>query len=518
MAATVTIRHLSKTFAGIPALDDVDLTLEPGEVHGLLGQNGSGKSTLIKVLAGFHAPDPGAEILAHGERLALPLGAKELEALGWVFVHQDLGLLQELRVLDNFHLMRLGSAQRPVIQWRRDREYVASLLRGFNVEVSPDAIVGELSGAQRAMVAVVRAAELIRIGAERAGSDPDRGGLLVLDEPTAYLPEGDAAQLFDLVRRVASAGTAVLLVSHMLDEIRAVTDRVTVLRDGRVTASAETASVSNAELVESIVGHEVSVTPKTVLENDGAGDHRYSVSVQGLASPRTATIDLEVRSGQVLGITGLAGSGADDVPYLLFGAQPAQGGTLTIDGEQVDLRRLRPDVAMRLGIAFIPSNRLAQGAAGDLAITMNMTLTTLERYTRGGVLGRQQERSAAWGLVNDYDVRPRDPDRLFAQLSGGNQQKALLAKWLQDAPRLLILHEPAQGLDVKARAQVVEIVRALAHSGTAVICASTDFEQIEQICDRVVILRRGHIRSELTGGEITQRRLSEESLSQEDAA
>jgi ribose transport system ATP-binding protein len=513
MEPALQIEGLSKTFAGVRVLDRVDLRLEPGEVHGLLGQNGSGKSTLIKVLAGFHAPDEGTTIRAYGRELPLSMHAKEISGLGWAFVHQDLGLIQELRVIDSFHLLRLGSFARPVIDWRSDHRYVADLLRRFDVNVSPDAIVGELSGAERAMVAIVRAAELIRVNTEvQEAEDERRRGLLVLDEPTAYLPEEDVQLLFALIRRVAAEGVSVLLVSHMLDEIRAITDRVTVLRDGRVTAQAATQTLSNNDLVRAIVGHDVITKPRDSAPED-LGEP--VLAVRDMVSPRTDSISLQVCPGEVLGLTGLAGSGFDDIPYLLFGGQRAHSGTIAVGGDQLPLRRLRPDTAMRLGIAFIPANRLAQGAAGDQTVAANMTLTTLERYTSGFVLQRRRERAATRTLVDEYDVRPRDPERPFAQLSGGNQQKALLAKWLQDAPSVLLLHEPAQGLDVKARNQVVEIVRAFAGAGTAVICASSDFEQVEQICDRVLIFRRGRIQAELQRDEITQRRLSEESLRQE---
>lgn len=517
MVRTLDVGSLSKTFAGTKALDGVDLHLNPGEVHGLLGQNGSGKSTLIKILAGFHEPDPGYSVRAHGEPLTLPLHAGELRRHGWAFVHQDLGLIRELRVIDNLHLAGLGSFRRPPIHWRRDRAYAADLLARFGVDVSPDAVVGELPGAERAMVAVVRAAELIRLRTRQEGTTPASagdGGLLVLDEPTVYLPQAEVERLFDLVRRVAVQGVSVLFVSHLLDEVRAITDAVTVLRDGRVTAQAATAELTDTEVVRAIVGREV-VGP-TRGRMSGRRDEPPALTVTGLTSARLRGVDLSVLRGEVLGVTGLAGSGFEDVPYLLFGAQQAHGGHIVLDGRPHPMRRMRPNTAMRNGVALIPGNRLIQGAAGEQTVALNMTLTTLDRHRAGPVLNRSSERATARRLMARFDVRPADPERPFAQLSGGNQQKALLAKWLQDAPRVLLLHEPTQGLDVAARKQVIEIVRALAESGTAVVCASSDFEQVEQMCDHAVVFRRGSVRTELHGEDVTQHRLGEESFRSEE--
>lgn len=507
---TLDVQGLSKTFAGTKALDDVELRLAPGEVHGLLGQNGSGKSTLIKVLAGFHIPDAGYTVKAAGQELSLPLHDTDLHRLGWAFVHQDLGLLRELRVIDNMHLAGLGSFQGRAIRWRQDRAYLRELLASYGLDVSPDAIVGNLSGAERAMVAIVRAAEVIRGRNELAAA----GGLLILDEPTVYLPQAEVERLFTLVRQVAARGVSVLFVSHMLDEVRSITDRLTVLRDGRVTAQARTEELSDAEVVQAIVGR--AVIPPTRGSMAGRLDEAPALSITGLRSNRLRGVDLQVRKGEVLGVTGLAGSGFEDIPYLIFGAQPAAAGQLELHGRTIPIRRIRPHRAIADGIAFIPGNRLTQGAAGEQTLALNLTLNTLGSHTIGPMLSRRSERRRVRELITQYDVRPADPDRPFGQLSGGNQQKALLAKWLQDAPSVLLLHEPTQGLDVAARKQVVETVRALAGAGTAVICASSDFEQIEQLCDHAMVFRRGRVRTELRADQVTQQRLGEESFRSEE--
>lgn len=503
------VQGLSKTFAGTKALDDVELRLAPGEVHGLLGQNGSGKSTLIKVLAGFHPPDAGYSVRAAGQELSLPLHDTDLRRLGWAFVHQDLGLLRELRVIDNMHLAGLGSFRRRAIRWRQDRAYLRELFASYGLDLSPDAIVGNLSGADRAMVAIARAAEVIRGRNERAP-----GGLLILDEPTVYLPQAEVERLFTLVRQVAGHGVSVLFVSHMLDEVRSITDRLTVLRDGRVTAQARTEELSDAEVVQAIVGR--AVIPPTRGTMAGRLDQAPALSITGLRSSRLRGVDLQVHKGEVLGVTGLAGSGFEDVPYLIFGAQPAAAGQLELHGRTIPIRRIRPHRAIADGIAFIPGNRLTQGAAGEQTVALNLTLNTLGSHTIGPMLSRRSERRRVCELITQYDVRPADPDRPFGQLSGGNQQKALLAKWLQDAPSVLLLHEPTQGLDVAARKQVVETVRALAGAGAAVICASSDFEQIEQLCDHAMVFRRGRVRTELRADQVTQQRLAEESFRSEE--
>jgi ribose transport system ATP-binding protein len=497
------ILNLSKTFEGTAALRNVSMSVRPGEVRGLLGQNGSGKSTLIKILAGYHQPDAGAELRAYGRAVPNPLHSGVLSGLGWAFVHQDLGLLEDLRVIDNFHLVGLGTAGARAIRWGRDGRRVTGLLNEFGVCVKSDALVRDLSAVEKAMVAIVRAAALIR-----RAEDQGQSGLLVLDEPTVYLTEEEVQALFELIRTLAGQNVAVIFVSHQLTEIRAVADSVTVLRDGAISTSGKATDLSDDQLVAAIVGH--AVNAGRIRRRTGSGD--VFARVTGMAGGTVMDMSMNVCRGEVVGVTGLAGSGFEDVPYLLFGAMRARSGQLELGGEQVRLPGLNPWTAMSLGAAFLPGNRLRQGGVGALSVSQNITLPTLDRHCLGGFLRRSGELRRSRELTAKFDVKPADPRKRFAMLSGGNQQKALLAKWLETEPALLLLHEPTQGLDVGAREDVITELRAQAGQGKAVLCASSDWEQLEQLCDRVVVMRRGRIAAELHDGDITEARIASESL------
>jgi ribose transport system ATP-binding protein len=482
------------------------MTLHPGEIRGLVGQNGSGKSTLIKILAGYHSPDPGAVIRAYGEEVPLPVHAAILERLGWAFVHQELGLIESLTVLDNLHLAHLGSSRGPLVRWRRDKAWATELLERFDVNVSVSATIRELAASEKAMVAIVRATESIRQLTEVG--DVAKRGLLVLDEPTVYLPESEAEQLFGLVRRVANDGVGVIFVSHQLSEVQILTDTVTVLRDGRVTAEGPTRELGGQELLEAIVG-------SPIERKMGVSTQRLATTpfarVSALSGGRLRDVSLEIFLGEVLGVTGLTGSGFEDMPYLLFGATHASSGALSLGEATVRVDHLTPHRALALGVALIPGNRLAQGAVGGESVKANITLIVLERFFTQFVFRHRRERDAAYAVALEFDVRPPNVAATFAHLSGGNQQRALLGKWLQRQPSLLLLHEPTQGLDVGARAQMLERLRELASRGTAILCASSDFEQLELLCDRVIVIRAGAIAAVLEGDAISESRLANES-------
>jgi ribose transport system ATP-binding protein len=505
---TLEVANLSKTFSGIQVLREVDLELRGGEIRGLLGQNGSGKSTLIKLLAGYHSPDPGGRIVAAGRELSGPVDAAALRDLGWAFVHQDLALLDNLSVVDNFHLAGLRASSGTQLRWRREREWVADRLETFGVKVSPRAKISDLTGTQRAMVAIVRAATVMA-AARLEPADGDAGGLLVLDEPTVYLPERELDELFGLVRRVAAAGAGVLFVSHRLPEVRELTDSVTVLRAGQVTAAGPTKDFTAAQLVRSIVGRDVASERPTTLSPRATEN---ALEVRGASGAQVRGVDVSVRRGEIVGLCGLAGSGFDELPYLLFGAVTASGGMLSVGGEEQSLSAVRPDRAIRLGMAFIPGNRLLQGAVGSLTMRSNLTLTSLSALrSHGGRIDRRRETRLAEHLAERYDVRPRATEQRFAQFSGGNQQKILMAKWLESRPRVLLLHEPVQGLDVEARAQVLEHIRSLARQGVGVIVTSSDFQDIVSVCHRALVFQSGSVVAEVRGDALTEELLTAQS-------
>ena len=497
----LSLRGVSKHFGGVRALVDVDLTVADGEVHGLLGENGSGKSTLIKVLAGFHAPDAGM-LEVHGRPVDLPLAPGRFRELGMSFVHQDLALVTSLTVVENLRAgMIVRSRMQPYISWAAERRLARKVFARYGVQIDPSTTVADLRPVERALLAIVRAMEELR-------ELHDTAGLLVLDEPTVFLPRADTEHLFALVREITGVGGSVLFVSHDLDEVREITDRVTVLRDGHVVGTTDTAATTTDQLVEMIIGRPLE---SFVTHRDGPVGVTVRASVRNLSGTGVRDVTFDLHEGEVLGLTGLAGSGFEGVPYLMYGAWPAESGELVAaDGVPHSLTAMRPDRAIAAGMVLIPADRQRDGAVGTLPVTDNMTLPDLTSYRIGWRLRRDRMRQRTAELMGEFDVRPAEPGYDYGALSGGNQQKALLAKWLQMGPRLILLHEPTQGVDIGARQQIFETIRAAAAAGASVVCASSDYEQLALICDRVLVFGRGAVGRELVGGQITKDRIAEQ--------
>jgi ribose transport system ATP-binding protein len=500
------LRGLSKAFGGVRALVNVDLDVRAGEVHGLLGENGSGKSTLIKVLAGYHTPDEG-ELQIHGRPVKLPLRPGQFREFRMAFVHQDLGLVPSLTALDNLRIGHFASTrQRWYISWRQERARAAETFSRYRVELDPLARVRDLVPAERALLAIIRAVEEMWGEQQALGG---RHGILFLDEPTAFLPRDRVDELFAPVRRIADSNASVVFVSHDLEEARRITDRITVLRDGRNVGTVVTAETRLDELVRLIVGHQL----QPMSAQGPAGSARQdAVSVDGLTGAVVKDLSFGARPGEVLGLTGLMGSGFAEVPYLMFGARQASRGHLRLFGDGHDLQAINPPEAIRSGIALIPADRQREGSVGSLPLSDNVMVAVIARYFQRFLLHHGKLVRDARGLMDQFDIRPRKPDQRYAAFSGGNQQKALLAKWLQTAPRLLLLHEPTQGVDVGARLTIIAIIRETADRGAVVICASSDYEQLALMCDRVLVFGRGRVVQELTGAEVTKERITEQCL------
>ncbi|MDQ0393353.1 sugar ABC transporter ATP-binding protein [Labrys monachus] len=502
-APAISIRHLSKRFGSSLVLDDVALDVMPGEVHGLLGQNGSGKSTLIKILAGFHDPEPGAELLMHGENVGLPLPPGAARRLGLAFVHQHLGLVPSLTVLENLLIGDIASKTRWRVDWRREAAKARDTFARFGLTIDPMAKIGDLPQVERALVAIVRAFEDIRTSA-KGGQ-----GVLVLDEPTPFLPKVGVDQLFALVRTIVKEGAAVIFVSHDIDEIREITDRATVLRDGHLAGTVVSRNATADRFVELIIGHRVSLH-KTATKS--LAGRPAAVSAEGVTGAIVRDVSLTVRRGEILGLTGLIGSGFDEIPYLLYGARPGKAGTLVIDGRRLAVSRMSPPAALAARLALLPSDRLGAAGVGSLSIADNMLLPALADFMRwfgldGAAIGRR-----AFELGSAYDVRPNRPELTLVSLSGGNAQKALMAKWLQTSPRLLMLDEPTQGVDVGARQQLFAALEHATTQGTSILVASTDYEQLAQICDRVLVFARGRVIQTLEGAAISKDAIAEQCL------
>ncbi len=498
------LRHLSKQFGATRALDDVALDIEGGMVHGLLGHNGSGKSTLIRILAGYHAPEPGGELELRGVPVRLPLRPGQFRELGMAFVHQDPALLPALTVTENLRIGAFARGMLRRVSWRREADAVAALLAEFGIDCDPLARVEHLRPWQRPLLAIVRAVDEVR---RLTAAQGVRDGLLVLDEPTAGLGDASVEHLFAVIGRVKAAGFGVLFVSHDLDEVLAITDQVTVLRDGRVAGDGLTRTLGKDALVEMIIGHRIE---RRTAPINPASKGPPLVDVLGLRGPGVRDASFGVGRGEILGMTGLIGSGFAEVGALLAGALPSRHGTLRIADTERALPGMTARSAIAAGVAYVPADRLRTGCVGELTVAENIGLPVLHRLVRSGVLMPWTLADHAGALCRRFDVRPADPTLRLDALSGGNQQKALLAKWLQLLPRLLVLEEPTQGVDVGAREQIFAAIRAWAADGAAVLCLSSDHEQLALLCQRVLIFRRGRVVAELTGAEVTEERMAHE--------
>lgn len=493
-ASRLSIAGLTKVFGGNRALDNVDLDVAPGEIHGLLGQNGSGKSTLIKILSGYHAPDAGA-ISIDGKPIALPMPVARHEAMGLAFVHQNLGLFPGGTVLENLIAGDHGRLQSWRINWRQEAARARDLFATFQLDLNPNALVETLSPVLRAQLAIVRAADRIQEHSTHDGS-----ALLVLDEPTPFLPQDDVQALFTMMRQLAETGVSIIFVSHDIEEVLDVTDRATVLRDGKTIGTFETRTMSRPQIVEMIVGRTLETersAADTVRQEAGA-------TVSAVSGQLIDNLSFEVRPGEILGLTGLIGSGYDEIPYLLNGSTRAEAGSLTIGGETFDLPALSPAQSMASGIVLIPADRQRTGIVSDLNLLENISLPVLDRFDRPSRINHQKLRTNAAGLISRFTVKADGPAQPASDLSGGNQQKVVLAKWLQLDPVLVLLDEPTQGIDVGARAEIYDILNALCAAGASVLCATSEFEQLEAIAHRVLVFDRGRVGAELEGDDVTK--------------
>ncbi|NKX54392.1 sugar ABC transporter ATP-binding protein [Arthrobacter mobilis] len=490
---SVELLGLTKDFGINRVLNHVNLKFQAGTIHALLGANGSGKSTLIKILAGYHVPTSGA-IRLHGEDLALPATPRVVHDAGVRFVHQDLGLVSSMSVADNLALALGYERKAQTISWRKQREAARRDLAAVGLEdVDPDTTVKDLGPVQQTLVAMARA---IR------GLEPGRG-VLVLDEPTARLPNAQVDELLDRCRALRDQGVALIYVSHRLDEVFAMADKVTVLRDGNIVFDDVIGATNEDHLTAIITGRtgdaEAGLPAARAARKYSPGPAK--VRLRGVCGTLVKDIDLDLHRGEVLAVTGLIGSGRSELGRLIFGTQKITAGTVEHNGQL--LQKITPESSIGRGIGYVPQDR-RQAAVPGFNLADNLCLAGLERHMRKGFLSRASQRRATRQAIQDLDVRPADPDRTLKELSGGNQQKVILGKWLQLDLDVLILDEPTYGVDVGARTSILaSVLERVAASGLSVLLLDSDIDLVAEYADRVLVMRRGQIVKELSGDDIT---------------
>lgn len=482
MATTLHIHSLSKTFPGQVALRDAALDIEEGEVHALVGQNGSGKSTLIKILAGFHQPDPNYVVTMRGADFEIG-NAEAAHAAGIRFVHQDLGLVEAVSTVENLALgFGYATGIGRHIKWGEETKRAKQLLLDLGFDINVRAPVAMLGAAERTGVAIARALQ-----------DLDAGvSIVVLDEPTAALPGADVDRLFDAVRRLKKRGISVIFVSHHLEEVFEIADRVTVLRDGQVVGCRKTSELTMDSLIELIVGR------KVVAESAArtVADNAPRFSVDALEGPGIAGLSFNVRPGEVVGVTGLTGSGRDTLVGLLSGAVPRSAGRVTIDAEE--LPNADPRGAIRKGLAFVPVNRVRNGLLPLMSVRANLTIADVERNKSGLRLDHNKEKAETAEWIKRLGVVTAGTEAPVSTLSGGNQQKVMMARSFRLSPKVLLVDEPTQGVDIGAKEEIHAFIDQAAADGASVVVCSTDSSELARVCDRVLVMYRGTVAEVIT--------------------
>jgi ABC-type sugar transport system ATPase subunit/ribose/xylose/arabinose/galactoside ABC-type transport system permease subunit len=475
-------RSVTKTFPGVLALDQVDLSILPGEIHALVGQNGAGKSTLVKTLTGVYPPDSG-ELRASGEVISMR-SPDDAAQHGIAIVHQDSPLVPQFDVTRNVFLGREITHSAGVLDLQGMRSRAAEALGRVGANFGPDALIQDLTIAERELVAI--AAALVQ--------EPR---LLILDEPTASLGAEEVDRLFDVIRSLQASGVAIVYISHHLDEIYSLASRITVMRDGRRAGTFDVADVKRSELIQHMVGRDIGqLYPKEDLE---IGD--VVLDVRGLQSEGVRSVDLTVRRGEIVGLAGLVGSGRTETALTLFGAMPRTAGTVELDGSAIDPGS--PFQAKRAGMALIPEDRRAEGLVTESSVRANLTLASQNRWARGGLVSGRREKSAAGGLVERLRIATPGIDQLVRNLSGGNQQKVVIGRWLPTGANLYIFDEPTTGVDVGAKVEIYREMSKIAAEGAGVLMISSDFEELVEMCDRIVVMKKGLATKELRRGECT---------------
>ncbi|MCW2950734.1 MAG: monosaccharide transporter ATP-binding protein family [Thermoleophilia bacterium] len=498
-ALGLAVRSISKTYGATRALQNVSFGVERGSLHALVGENGSGKSTLVKILAGVVPGDGEGSIVVGGSSIASgAMNPDVARSHGLHFVHQDPGVFGDMTVADNLYL----GSKFPTSGWghiprRRQHRLAEEILERFGLDgVRPTDRVSTLSSGRKTMLAIARALK---------NQNDLNGGVLVLDEPTAALPEREARQLLQSLRAFAALGQTILYVTHRLDEVLEEANSFTAFRNGVHVSTGSTTGLKKSELVEHIIGR--SLTEIGAARAPIPATAPVALQIDNLATGRLTDLSLSVRAGEVVGIAGILGSGRSSLLKSMFGAGGVRGGSILVQGKTANVSS--PSSAMRSGFGYVPEDRGGEAVFPDLPVRYNLSIATMQDFWRGWRIDRVIETTEAQRIIRNFGIRCQSPEQPISALSGGNQQKAIIGRWLRSQPKLLMLDEPTQGVDVGARADIYALIQEAAQTGMGILAVSSDFEELALLCDRVLVLRHGVIAEELEGDQITVARITE---------
>jgi rhamnose transport system ATP-binding protein len=472
------LTSVAKSFGAVRALKGVSFDLKAGEIHALLGENGAGKSTLIKVITGAHQPD-GGTIQIDGKDLG-KLSPATARKLGIACIYQQPALFPDLSVMENIGLRLAQARAFSGVQWNSRKQQAEELLKHIGADISPDAEIRSLSMPEQQLVEIACA---LGAGAR----------IVIMDEPTASLTQKETHLLFAVVRELRKKGVGIIYISHRLEEIFQLADRVTVLRDGESIGTNRVDEINEAALIKLMVGREISAIYPPA--ENAPGEIVFSLKNFGCARGGVQNVSLEIRAGEILGLAGLVGAGRTELARVIFGITPADSGEMFLNGERINIQS--PQDAVARGIAYVPEDRRRHGVILEMPIAQNMTMAIHRRFFPGTWLRFGAERQLALDFIRDLGIRTSGPDTPGNSLSGGNQQKVSLARWLAAKPKVLILDEPTQGVDVGAKSEIHKIIRSLAKSGLAVLMISSDLPEILGMSDRIAVMRNGTITSML---------------------
>lgn len=482
----VKLEGISKQFGATQALDGVSLELVPAEAHALVGENGAGKSTLVKILAGVHQPDSGT-IELDGKPIQIhgPAHAREL---GIAVIHQEPRLFPDLTVAENVFLGHQPTTRVGTINWKAMQGEAGRLFEELDVNIAPDSPVRGLSMADQQLVEIAKALSL-------------DARILIMDEPTASLSLHEVERLFSIVRPLRQRGLAVLFVSHRLEEVFELCERATVFRDGKHVMTSATSQLTTADLIRYMVGRDVTLFPPAAT-----APGEVLLEVTGLTRSNVfRDVSFQVRAGEIVGFAGLVGAGRTEVARVLFGIDAADSGEVRLRGRPIAFRS--PGQAVRAGVAYVPEDRHQQGLVLDFPIASNVSLPILPRLFPHWFIDRRDERRLAERYASQFRVRMTNVEQLVSALSGGNQQKVVIAKWLATEPKVLILDEPTRGIDIGAKVEVHRIIGELAASGLGIILISSDLPEVLAMSDRILVMHEGHLMAELNRAEATEERV-----------